>query len=201
MAETAVAEATTSSLAALKSYSAAWKVAFSHGSAAAVPLVKRAIEIDPKFAMGYAYLGRLYGDIGESTLSIESTSKAYDLRDRVSDRERFFITANYDRLVTGNLEKARETCELWAQTYPRDAGPQSLLAGAISVATGRYESGAENAKKAIELDPDLPWGYAHLVASDIFLGRLDEAQKRFSRRLAASWKFLSFCSCNTRSHF
>src|SRR5579884_1597460 len=92
-----LAEATTSSLEALKVYSAAWNLAFSSGSAAAVPLVKRAIEIDPKFAMAYAYLGRLYGDIGESTLSSEAISKAYQLRDRVSDRERFFITFNYDR--------------------------------------------------------------------------------------------------------
>jgi DNA-binding winged helix-turn-helix (wHTH) protein/tetratricopeptide (TPR) repeat protein len=173
-----LAEATTSSLEALKVYSAAWNLAFSSGSAAAVPLVKRAIEIDPKFAMAYAYLGRLYGDIGESTLSSEAISKAYQLRDRVSDRERFFITFNYDRQVTGNLEKARETLELWAQAYPRDEGPgpHSFLSGAPSVALGRYETAVEEGTKAIELDADSPWGYSNRAAAYIFLDRLPEAQ-------------------------
>ncbi len=171
-----LANVTTPSLEALKVYSAAWNVAFSSGSSAAVPLVKRAIEIDPQFAMAYAYLGRLYGDIGQSKLSAESTSEAYQLRDRVGDPERFFIVANYDRQVTGNLEKARQTCELCAQAYPRDAAPHSLLSGAISVATGRYERAVEEAKRATELDPDLPWGYANLAAGDVFLGRLKEAE-------------------------
>lgn len=108
--------------------------------------------------MAYAYLGRLYGDIGESALSSESTTDAYRLRGRVADRERFFITASYDRQVTGNLEKARETFELWARAYPRDTAPHSLLSGVISVAAGRYQTAIEEAQKAIELDPDQPWG-------------------------------------------
>lgn len=176
-----LAKVTTPSLEALKVYSAAWKVAFSNGSASAVPLVKRAVEIDPRFAMAYAYLGRLYGDIGESKLSGESTGQAYKLRDRVSDPERFFIAASYDRQVTGNLEQARQTCELWAQAYPRDAAPHSLLSGAISVATGRYDGAVEEAKRAIDLDPDLPWGYANLAASYLFLGRLEQGQATLQR--------------------
>ena len=83
------------------------KVLSSSGSAAAVPLFKHAIEIDPKFAMAYATLGRVYSDIGESALSAESTSKAYQLRDRASDREKFIITASYDLQMTGNLERAQ----------------------------------------------------------------------------------------------
>ena len=74
-------------------------------------------------------LGRMYGDIGESALSAESTSKAYQLRDRASDREKFFITASYDMQVTGNLEKAQQTCELWAQTYPREMDSPRILGG------------------------------------------------------------------------
>jgi eukaryotic-like serine/threonine-protein kinase len=175
--ETPLAEATTPSLEALEAYSEAWKVAFITGSASAVPLVKRAIEIDPKFAMAYAYLGRLYADMGELGLARENLTQAYKLRDRVGDREKFFITANYDRLVTGNLEEARETCELWAQTYPRDAMPPSFLSGGISVGVGRYENAAEEAQKTIELDPDFPWGYINLAASDVSLGRLDQAQR------------------------
>jgi len=93
-------------------YSAAMKVAFSTGFAAALPLFKRAVEIEPQFAMAYASMGLMYSNIGESVLSTESTSKAYQLRDRANDRERFFITAVYDRQVTGNLEKERQTLEL-----------------------------------------------------------------------------------------
>jgi eukaryotic-like serine/threonine-protein kinase len=174
--ETSLAEATTPSLEALEAYSEAWKVAFITGSASAVPLVKRAIEIDPKFAMAYAYLGRLYADMGELGLARENLTQAYKLRDRVGDREKFFIAANYDRLVTGNLEKARETCELWAQTYPRDAIPPSLLSGGIPVGAGQYEKAAEEAQKTIELDPDFPWGYINLVASDVSLGRPEQAK-------------------------
>src|SRR4029077_9909365 len=98
-----LAEATTPSLEALRAYSAGWKVLSSTGSAAAVPFYKHAIEIDPKFAMAYALLGRMYGDIGESVLSAENTRKAYQLRDRASDKEKFFISASYDMQVTGNL--------------------------------------------------------------------------------------------------
>ena len=73
-----------------------------------MPFFKRAIEIDPQFAMAHAALGLMYGDMGESALSVESTSKAYQLRDRASDREKFFITASYELHVTGNLEKAQQ---------------------------------------------------------------------------------------------
>jgi hypothetical protein len=99
--DTPLAEATTPSLEALKAYSAAWKIQSPAGSAAVVPLFKHAFEIDPQFALAYAALGRMYDDIGESDLSAESTSKAYELRERVSDREKFFISASYDLQVTG----------------------------------------------------------------------------------------------------
>jgi len=99
--DTPLAEATTPSLEALKAYSAAWRIQSPAGSAAVVPLFKHAIEIDPQFALAYAALGRMYDDIGESDLSAESTSKAYELRERVSDREKFFISASYDLQVTG----------------------------------------------------------------------------------------------------
>lgn len=125
--DTPLAEATTPSLEALKAYSAGWQVSFSSGSAAAVPFLKRAVEIDPAFASAYATLGRFYADIGETVLSMENTSKAYQLRDRASDQEKFFISANYDLQVTGNLEKARETLDLWRQTYPRAWMPHEYL--------------------------------------------------------------------------
>ena len=121
---TPLAEATTPSLEALKAYSTGMKVVLSSGNAAAIPFFRRAVEIDPKFAMAYAHLGLAYSGIGESVLSAESTTKAWQLRDRVSDREKFFIDFTYDRQVTGNLEKAYQTLELWSQTYPREGRTQ-----------------------------------------------------------------------------
>lgn len=124
-----------------------------------MPLFKHAIEIDPKFAMAHAVLGLLYGDIGESDLSAEATSRAYQLRDRASDRKKFFITASYDLQVTGNLEKAQQTCELWSQTYHRETAPHAFLSGIIYPVSGKYEKAVEESKKAIELDPNFAIGY------------------------------------------
>jgi eukaryotic-like serine/threonine-protein kinase len=183
--DTPLPEATTPSLEALKVYSLGGKVVSSTGFAAALPLFKRAIEIDPKFAMAYAWLGRMYGDLGEAALSAESTSQAYRLRDRASDRERFWITAAYDTQVTENLEKARETCELWTQTYPRDAAPHDMLAGIIYPVLGKYEQAVDEAKKALELDPDFAITYSLLAKRYLDLGRLPEAEhalQRASRR-------------------
>ncbi len=174
--DTPLAEATTTSLEALRAYTAGMKVLYSTGSAAAVPFFKHAIEIDPKFAMGHAMLGRVYGSIGESFLSAESTSKAYQLRDRASDKEKFFISASYDRQVTGNLQKAEQTCELWVQAYPRDRSPHGFLAGLIYPLIGKYEESVEEAKTTIGLDPDFFVGYAILANSDLALGRTDEAE-------------------------
>ena len=119
--------------------------------------------------------------MGESALSAESTSKAYQLRDRASDREKFFITASYDMQVTGNLEKAQQTCELWAQTYPRDHVPHGFLPGAIYPILGKYEKSVEEAKKVIELDPDVVFGYNVLAWSYQFLDRLAEAENTLQR--------------------
>ncbi len=158
--DTPLAEATTPSLEALKAYSAARKVAFSRGDAAALPLFKRAVEIDPRFAMAHAYLARIYGDIGESVLSAESATRAYQLRDRASDPEKFYIAFTYDQQVTGNLEKVQETGELWAQTYPRDLGAYGPISGFVYQGSGKYEKSINAAKIAIGLDPDFAFGYA-----------------------------------------
>lgn len=138
---TPLASATTPSLEALKAYSTGMKLVVSSGHQPASPFYRRAIQIDPKFAMAYAQLGTAYSADGESVLSAESTTKAWQLRDRVSDRERFFIDFTYDRQVTGNLEKAYQTLELWYQTYPRGENPnaQGFLGGLATYGTGRYE--------------------------------------------------------------
>jgi DNA-binding winged helix-turn-helix (wHTH) protein/Tfp pilus assembly protein PilF len=178
---TPLAEATTPSLEALKAYSAGWKASFSTGSAAAIPFLKRAIEIDPNFASAYAALGRMYGDIGESVLSAMYTSKAYELRDRTSDQEKFFITLSYDLQVTGNLEKGQQTCALWVQAYPRAWEPHGLLSGDIYMARGKREESVEEGKIALSIDPDFSIGYANLAASYMALERLDEAENTLQR--------------------
>jgi eukaryotic-like serine/threonine-protein kinase len=167
--------ATTPSLEALKIYSTAWKVHSTAGPGPSIPLFKRATEIDPKFAVAYSFLGRSYGDIGESALSAENTTKAYQLRDRATDSEKFFIMATYEQQVTGNLEKARQIYELWGQTYPREIRSPSLLSGAIYPVFGDYDKAIEAAKKSIELDPGFPFPYVNLATAYQFLDRLPEA--------------------------
>ena len=126
---TPLEEATTPSLEALKAYSAAWKALMSAGWVRAQPLFQRAIAIDPDFAMAHAQVGFGYSVMGESTLARPSTLKAYQLRDRASDVERFYIDTLYDRDFTGNLEREQRTLESWAESYPRDARPHGLVVG------------------------------------------------------------------------
>ena len=190
-------QATTSSLDALKSYSAALKVNLSGGNAASLPLYQRAVEIDPNFAMPYASMGIGYTQLGEWTLARENTIRAWELRDRVSDPEKFFIDFTYDRQVTGNLEKAFQTLELWAQTYPRhaDPDPQDLLAGISVKGTGRWERVIEQAKKSIAARPDRGLMYENLIDSYYFLDRFDESQRvlqQASARKLQSTSYLAF---------
>jgi serine/threonine protein kinase/tetratricopeptide (TPR) repeat protein len=179
-----LAEATTPSLEALKAYSMGDRVNLSSGSVAGIPLIRRAVEIDPKFAMAHAYLGLLYSTIGESVLSAESTTKAWQLRDRASDREKFFIDFSYDRQVTGNLEKAYQTLELWLQTYPRGESPlnpEGLLGGLSTHGTGRFEIAIAASIKQIAAEPDAYPGYSSLAASYYYLDRFPEAEATLQR--------------------
>lgn len=171
-----LAEATTPSLEALKAYSGARMVAFSTGQAAAIPLLQRAIEIDPNFAMAYAFLGRMYGDIWEPILSAQSTLKAYQLRNHASEPERLFIQLSYELQVTGNLEKAQQTGELWSGTYPRQFEPHGFLSW-IYQQFGNYAKSAQEAQAAIELDPDFTPGYVNLAWAQLFANRPDDAEK------------------------
>ena len=179
--DTPLAEATTPSLVALKAYTAGWKMLAASGPAAALPLFQRATEIDPSFAMAYAYLGRAYADIGESVLAAENSAKAYQLRTRTTDRERFFIDASYNMQVTGNIEKAEEICELWARAYPheldRDMNPYGFLAGIIDPILGKYERALAHSKKMLDLDPDFAISYNVLALSYQQLNRLDQAEQ------------------------
>jgi len=171
-----LAEATTSSLEALQAYSVGWQRNASAGADAGLPFFKRAVEIDPKFAMGYASLGLYYGATGESDLAAENIRKAYELREGVSDKEKFFITAYYDGRATGNQEKAQQTCDQWAQIYPREWTPHTFLSGFIYPVLGRYEKAAEEGRKAVELAPDTYTGYFLLGYNFVYLDRPAEAE-------------------------
>ncbi len=178
-----LASATTSSLEALKAYSTGLKASLSSGKSP-IPSFRRALEIDPTFAMVYAHLALGYSGDGESVLSAESAMKAWQLRDRVSDSEKFFIDFNYDREVTGNLEKAYQTLELWLQTYPRrveNPNAQGFLGGLATHGTGRFERAMEMTQGRIAFEPDVVVGYGSLAQSYFFLDRFPDAESTLQR--------------------
>lgn len=185
--DTPLDEATTSSLDALKAFSEADRLGNESGSAAAIPLEQRAVELDPKFATAWAMLGRLYGDVGQEESSAESTAKAYEFRDHASDRERFFIVASYEMQVTGNLEEAEQTCETWAQVYPTDAGTYGFRAGLILRVFGQYEKAVENAEHLVAIHPDFALAYHFVALNDIALGRYKDAQQIGEREAARNF--------------
>jgi serine/threonine protein kinase/Tfp pilus assembly protein PilF len=177
-------EAKTSSLEALKAFTTGHKLRFSAGADASIPFYRRAVEIDPQFAMAWANLAIEYGNIGESVLSAESTTKARQLRDRASDREKFFIDFLYDRQVTGDLEKAYQTLESWLQIYPRGDEPPSpydLLGGISAQGTGRLERASEISQKFIATHPEIALGYGNLTSAYFFLDRFPEAESILQR--------------------
>jgi tetratricopeptide (TPR) repeat protein len=174
-----LAEVTTASLDAFKAYNTALKGILYGGGDASTPLFRRAVEIDPQFATAWAHLGFAYSTFGRSELAVESTTKAWRLRDRVSGPERFFIEFLYERQVTGNLEKAYQTLDLWHRTYPREEeipSPRGLLFGISTHGTGRFERAIEASRELIAADPDGQIPYGSLASSLFFLGRFPEAQ-------------------------
>jgi serine/threonine protein kinase/Tfp pilus assembly protein PilF len=190
------AEATTPSREAWRSYSAAMKSQQRAAqSTEVIPLLKRAIEIDPKFAMAYANLGRLYASFGESELGAQNIAKAYALRNAVSDLENYFITFNYHRQVTRNLELARQTLESWAQEYPRDLNAHGFLAAFTTQGSGHYDKAAEEGLKAIELDPDYSIGYANVAFAYIYLNRLSEADAVLRKASDRKIETIEFSVC------
>jgi tetratricopeptide (TPR) repeat protein/predicted Ser/Thr protein kinase len=168
--------ASTPSLEAWKLYAAAWNVGLSENNEGAVPLLRHAIEIDPKFAAAYALLGRIYGDMWEPELAADSNRKAYELRERVSDPERFFITVNYHQQVTGNLQEAQRTTELWQKVYPRDVGGFNGSSG-VYQGLGNFRKSVEACKRVIEIDPDFPPGYVNLAWTYLALENYAAAER------------------------
>jgi eukaryotic-like serine/threonine-protein kinase len=187
------ADVTTSSLEAWRSFSAAMREFQAKAqSAEALSLLKRATEVDPKFAMAYAHLGRVIADLGDTELAAESVTKAYELRDGVSDRENYFVTFTYHRQLTRNLELCRQTLESWIRKYPMDSFPRGFMSGFTSPGTGHYERAVEEGKKAIELDPNFPIGYENVAFAYIYLNRPSEAETLLQRASERKIEFVQF---------
>jgi len=173
--DTPVEQATTPSLEALQAYSLALRNRYSKGDAAALPLLKRAVELDANFAMAYVALGTVYFNLSETALAVTSTQKAYALRDRVSERERLRIDSSYYGLVTGELEKEAQIYELWKDTYPRDQTPYQNLALYYGY-LGQYENALDGYREALHLEPTNAMNYLTVAGTYMNLNRFDEAK-------------------------
>ena len=167
-------EATTPSLEALKAFSMGVTTFRAKGNAEAIPFYKRAIELDPKFAVAYASLGVVYNNLGQASLAAESLKKAYDLRDRVSEREKYRITSMYYQSGTGEIEQATQVYEMWAKSYPLDAVPRTNL-GVTYAILGQYDKALEEVKESQRLEPTAI-GYADLASCYLGTGQLGKAE-------------------------
>ncbi len=175
--------ATTSSLEALKAYSQGVKIRLAGNSGPEISYYKRAIELDPNFASAYLALGVAYSNLGEIGVSNENIAKAYELRNRVSERERFHIEADYHQFVTGNVEKSRQAFAEWGQAYPRDFTPYLDL-GVIDQFQGRYDQAIKDTLEAKRVAPDQALSYGNLVGSYFLANRMDEAKAEYQRAVA-----------------
>ena len=176
-------EGTTSSLEALRACSAGYTAISTRSPRRAVELFKRAISLDPQFALAHTFAGLQYAAMADSVLAEEEIIDGWKLRDSAGERERYFIDFNYQRSVLGNLEKSRQTCDLWSQSYPRDMMPHSFLSGGVLLCVGKFDRAEEEARKAIELDPNNAYGYHNLANSFILRNRPAEAEAVLKRAL------------------
>ena len=168
-------EATTPSLEALKAFSMGITTSRTKGNAESIPFYKRALELDPKLAVAYVSLGVAYANLGQASLAGENIKKAYDLREQVSEREKYRISSMYYQLVTGELEQASQVYELWAKSYPQDFVPPGNL-GDIYADLGQYEKAVTRTQEGLRLEPSLT-GYTNLVQDYLALNHLDDAKK------------------------
>ena len=169
-------QATTSSLEALKAYSLGAKTRNEKGNAAALPYHQRAIELDPNFAMGYRAVGTDYSSLGETGRASDYYTKAFQLREHASEREKLHITASYYQNVTGELGKAAQTFQEEIESYPRDFRAYNNLAIVFAL-QGQHERAAEMARQALRLAPDQVNPYTNLANYTLALQRLDETRQ------------------------
>jgi tetratricopeptide (TPR) repeat protein len=175
-------EATTSSLEALKNYSMGFAIRQEKGEFAGIPFLKQAIELDPNFAMAYEQLAVAYGNLGQGSLALEYATKAYQLRERVSEREKLRISGAYF-IETGQLDRATQTYETWIAEYPRDWIPHNRLSE-VSSGMGQHEKACLEDQEVLRLAPDLVAAYAILGFDYLALNRLDEAKAAFNQGIA-----------------
>jgi tetratricopeptide (TPR) repeat protein len=182
---TPIEEATTSSLEALKTYSIARKVLRERGDAEAIPYYERTVELDRNFALAYSSLGIAYFNTGQTTRAIGSARKAFELRDRVSEREKYRISAAYYTYVTGELAKAIQTYELWRQSYPHDVIPPVNL-GDIYTKTGQWEKALREAQDGKRLESSAVVE-GSLAQIQLAVEQTDEARATVQQALARQW--------------
>jgi len=178
-----IAQATTSSLEALKAYSLGYEQNLKGKYLEAIPFYKRAIELDPNFVLAYSTLSGAYSNTLQLELAAECAEKAYQLRERVSERERLSVSGRYYLSGTQDMDKAMEVFEVWKRTYPRSFTPVNNLAFAY-LTTGQYGQAIEEAREAIQLNPTPSQPYANLGRALVRLDRYTEAQEVFERALA-----------------
>jgi serine/threonine protein kinase/tetratricopeptide (TPR) repeat protein len=169
-------EATTASLEALKAFSMGITTGRTRGDAEATPFFKRALELDPNFAVAYASLGLTYTNLGQASLGAENIKKAYDRREHVSEKERYRISSMYYQLVTGELEQASQVYELWAKSYPQEEVPCTNL-GVIYSSLGQNEKALTQTQESLRLDPNSVTDYGNLAQDYLALNRPDDAKK------------------------
>jgi eukaryotic-like serine/threonine-protein kinase len=174
--DTPLDQVTTPSLDALQAYSRG-RISMMGKSdfTAAIPQLERAVRLDPNFALAYAALATCYYDLGESAKAADYAKKAYELRDRVSERERFGIESSYHLFATGDLEKARQVMELWSQTYPRELVARNDL-GANYATLGQYEKGLAATEEAARMDPSSALAVTNLFAAYTEMNRFEDAR-------------------------
>jgi tetratricopeptide (TPR) repeat protein len=173
--DTPVDDATTSSLEALKAFSLGEDQRATAGDARSIPFYKKAVQLDPNFALAHARLGVVYGNMREVDLSRDYIRKAYALRDRVSELEKLYLEQNYYFTVTGEVQKSIETLELYRRTYPRDFTPANNLA-VTYFSIGELDKALEAAQEAVRVEPNHPLPYSNLAVAYGRLGRWDEAK-------------------------
>ena len=178
-----LAQETTPSLEALKAASIARKIEHEKGSAEALPLYQRAIDLDPNFANAIEGVGIMYGNIGQPMRGTEYLSKAFALRDRASEREKLHITSMYYMAATGELDKAIETFREWQENYPRDEIAYINL-GSLYAIEGKMEQGLEQSRQGLRLNPDNVIAAENLIGFLVSLGHFDEARQLYQQTMA-----------------
>jgi len=177
---TPLTDTTTSSWPALTAYGMGVKAEDRSGDTAALPFLTRAVELDPNFAVAYASLGLTYYNLGEGARGSDSLKKAYELRNRVSERERLLIESSYYMQTTGELEKAERQLEVWQQLYPQDSTTYNNL-GVIYSKLGKHEKALDQTREALRLNPNDVNSYLNLAGGYLALEKPDEAEKVFKQ--------------------